>query len=76
MRSPRAYADMATSGFFKLPSGRLLRYYKGSLPSTPGTSRALLQLMMKEAERLAIGPEGRVGGLAFDEMSLQVEDLC
>ena len=72
MRSPRAYTDLRESGVLKLPSGRLLRYYKNCLPSTPGPSREVLEFMMKEADRLKIGPEGHVGGLAFVKMSIQV----
>ena len=72
MQSPQAYTDLRESSVLELPSGRLLRYHKNCLPSTPGPSREVLEFMMKEADRLKIGPEGHVGGLAFDEMSIQV----
>jgi hypothetical protein len=55
------------------PSGRLLEYYKGSVPQKPGLSEEMLQWMKKEADRIGINEFGRCGGIVLDEMSIQVQ---
>jgi hypothetical protein len=74
VRSPQAYTDLKTSGFFVLPSQRLLRYHKNSIRQRPGFVEENLSWMSNEAEKQNISDFGKHGGLIIDEMSLQ-DDL-
>ena len=71
-RSPRSYEDLCKSGFLKLPSVRLLQYYKSSVKHTTGINHVNLKWMYQEAQRNRI--QDREGGLLIDEMAIQ-EDL-
>ncbi|XP_078382573.1 uncharacterized protein LOC144665241 [Oculina patagonica] len=73
-RSPEAYHEMATSGMLRLPSGRLLQYYKNSVSQNSGLNEDVLQWMEQEAEKLKLTEYGKCGGIILDEMSIQ-EDL-
>ena len=59
----------------KLPSGRLLRMYKNCIQQSPGFIADNLRWMMSEAQKMGydFGSPGRVGGIAVDEMSIQVK---
>ena len=70
-RSPASYAELSSSNFLKLPSTRLLQLYKNCVPYHTGANQHQVTWMYKEANRLKISPEGRQGGLIFDEMSIQ-----
>ena len=58
----------------KLPSGRLLRLYKNCIKQSPGFIADNLEWMMVEAEKIGYqyGSSDHVGGIAVDEMSIQV----
>lgn len=71
-RSKTAYKAVKESGFLKLPSGRLLRYYKNTVNSAQGLQKDRLLWMSQEAEKDNITPFGRQGAIVFDEMSIQV----
>jgi roadblock/LC7 domain-containing protein len=58
-----------------LPSGRLLEYYKNSVPQKAGLSEEMLKWMRQEANRIGIDEFGRCGGIVLDEMSIQVTAL-
>ncbi|KAK3747398.1 hypothetical protein QZH41_012095, partial [Actinostola sp. cb2023] len=73
-RSKGAYEDLRESGFLKLPSGRLLRYYKNSVDSSSGLNQQKLKWMAKEAKDKGVTDYGRHGAIIFDEMSIQ-EDI-
>jgi hypothetical protein len=73
-RSPQAYKDLQASNILKMPSGKQLSLYKNSVPQNAGIQMAAFTWLYKEANRLQISPEGRTGGLIFDEMKIQ-EDL-
>lgn len=71
-RSPEAYHEMATSGMLRLPSGRLLQYYKNSVPQNSGLNDEVLQWMEQEARKLNLSEFGKCGGVILDEMPIQV----
>lgn len=73
-RSPQAYKDLQDSNILKLPSGRLLRYYKNSVSQPPGLNKDNLRWMYSEAKRQNIPPSGWHGGIVIDEMQVQ-DDL-
>lgn len=64
---------MATSGMLRLPSGRLLQYYKNSVSQNSGLNEDVLQWMEQEAEKLKLTEYGKCGGIILDEMSIQVK---
>lgn len=63
---------MATSGMLRLPSGRLLQYYKNSVPQDSGLNDEVLRWMEQEAKKLNLSDFGKCGGIILDEMSIQV----
>ena len=71
-RSPKAYEQLRQSGLLILPSPRQLSRYKNSIPQLSGFHDDVFRWMLKEAECHDIPPEGYVGCLIFDEMSIQV----
>lgn len=71
-RSPRSYEDLSKSGFLKLPSCRLLHYYKSCVQQSTGFNKDVLKWMHAEAERHHI--QDKEGGILIDEMAIQ-EDL-
>lgn len=73
-RSPRAYEDLAKSGFMVLPSKCLLQTYKNRVQHEPGIQKDILHWMKNEALAQNIGLGGYEGGIMLDEMSIQ-EDL-
>jgi len=60
---------MATSGMLRLPSGRLLQYYKSSVPQNSGLN--VLQWMEQEDKKLNLSEFEKCGGIILDEMSIQ-----
>ena len=74
-RSPEAYQELSKSGMLRLPSGRLLQYYKNSIQQKPGLNEEVLQWMEQEADKVKLTELGRCGGIILDEMSIQVLDL-
>lgn len=56
----------------RLPSGRLLQYYKNSVPQKPGLNEEVLQWMEQEAAKGNLTELGKCGGIILDEMSIQV----
>ena len=76
-RSPEAYHEVATSGMLRLPSGRLLQYYKNSVPQKSGLNDEVLQWMEQEAKKLDLSEFGKCGGIyiVLDEMSIQVRPI-
>ena len=56
----------------RLPSGRLLQYYKNSVPQKSGLNDEVLQWMEQEAKKLDLSEFGKCGGIVLDEMSIQV----
>lgn len=70
-RCPAAYHELSSSGFLRLPSGRLLSYYKNTVDQKPGLNHEVFDWMLKEANRLAIAGDQRCGGLLIDEMRIQ-----
>ena len=61
----------------RLPSGRLLQYYKNSVPQKPGLNEEVLQWMEQEAAKIKLTELGKCGGIILDEMSIQVSiDFC
>ena len=71
-RSPKSYEQLRQSGLLLLPSPRQLSRYKNCIPQLSGFHDEVFRWMAKEAERNNIPPEGYVGSLIFDEMSIQV----
>ena len=71
-RSAEAYHEVATSGMLRLPSGRLLQYYKNSVPQKSGLNDEVLQWIEQEAKKLDMSEFGKCGGIVLDEMSIQV----
>lgn len=70
-RSPRAYVELKSSGFFILPSTRILQYYKNSVNQVSGFNKELLHWMLNEAQRNDLSPDGYEGGIIIDEMTIQ-----
>jgi len=58
---------MATSGMLRLPSGRLLQYYKNSVPQNSGLNDEVLQWMEQEVRKLNLSEFGKCGGIILDE---------
>ena len=56
----------------RLPSGRLLRYYKNSVSQQPGLNDDVLKWMDSEAKKKNVPDLGRCGGIILDEMANQV----
>lgn len=73
-RSPKAYIQLADSGFLLLPSVKTLSNYKTSVKQEPGLNHSQLKWMMMQAKHEQLPPEGYHGGLILDEMAIQ-EDL-
>lgn len=71
-RSKRGYEDLASSGFLKLPSTRLLQYYKSNVKTLPGLHKDRLNWMVQEAKDANLSEFGKTGAIIFDEMSIQV----
>ncbi|KAK3108741.1 hypothetical protein FSP39_014554 [Pinctada imbricata] len=70
-RSPRGYRDLRSSGLMILPSEKILQIYKNSVHQEAGFQKEMLKWMAEEAKVKNLSPEGYVGGLIIDEMSLQ-----
>jgi hypothetical protein len=70
-RSPQGYVYMVEMGAMMLPSVRLLQMYKNVVEQGPGFRSNVLNWMYDSAREKNLPPEGYVGGLIFDEMSLQ-----
>ena len=71
-RSPRAYEQLRTNGMLMLPSPSHLCRYNNPIPQNPGYDEVMFRWRAQEATRLIVQTEGRQGGIAFDEMSIQV----
>ena len=71
-RSPEAYSELSQSGMIKLPSGRLLQYYKNAVPQHEGFNEDVLHWMEQEATKMKLSKEGKCGGIILDEISIQV----
>lgn len=56
----------------RLPSGRLLQYYKNSCRQSHGLNPDSIEWMRIEADRLNLSGNAMVGGIVLDEMSIQV----
>lgn len=70
--SPKTYEHWRSKGQLILPHPESLRRYKNCLQQEPGIQDHMLQWMRQEADRHGLEAEQRVGGLIFDEMSIQV----
>ena len=70
-RSPEGYRNLRDSGLLILPSPSMLIAYKNSVTQKPGFHTHIFTWMVEEAERLQIPPEGKIGGILIDEMSIQ-----
>ena len=70
-RSPEGYRNLRDSGLLILPSPSMLIAYKNSVTQRPGFHGHIFTWMAEEAERLKIPPEGKIGGILLDEMSIQ-----
>lgn len=73
-RCPRLYQDLRQNGF-TLPSESYLRQRRNIIRQTPGVTNDMMQLMKAEAEKLEVSMAGRCGGLMFDEMAVQVDQM-
>ena len=71
-RSPEAYSELSQSGMLRLPSGRLLQYYKNAVPQHEGFNEEVLQWMEQEASKIQLSEHGKCGGIILDEISIQV----
>ena len=58
-----------------MPSTRQLQRYKNSMPQEAGLNDQAFHWMFEEAKAQKLPSSGYVGGLIFDEMSLQVSCL-
>ena len=56
-RSPDAYSELSQSGMIKLPSGRLLQYYKNAVPQHEGFNEDVLHWMEQEATNMKLSKE-------------------
>lgn len=56
----------------RLPSGRLLQYYKNAVPQHEGFNEEVLQWMEQEASKIQLSEHGKCGGIILDEISIQV----
>lgn len=72
-RSKQGDEELKEFGFFKLPSGRQLRYIKNKIKQTPGFHKDMLQWMVEAANARKVTDVGRCGYIVFDEMSIQVK---
>ena len=70
-RSPKSYVELKNSGFFILPSSRILQFYKNSVNQVSGFNKEILHWMMLEAKNQGISPDGYEGGIIIDEMTIQ-----
>ena len=70
--SPKAYQDMSDT--LKLPSVRLLQYYKNIIHQKSGFLDEVFQWMLDTADQKGVPQSGRRGGIVFDEMAIQ-QDL-
>ena len=70
-RSPRGYSDLRKSGFMLLPSEKILQIHKNVVHQEAGINKDMMHWMANEAKVQNIPPEGYVGGLLLDEMSIQ-----
>lgn len=59
----------------RLPSGRLLSYYKNSVSQEAMFNEDVLKLMLQEARKRMLGTDGMMGGIVLDEMSIQVNQV-
>ena len=73
-RSPKAYEELQSADVMRLPSGRLLQYFKSSIKQNPGFNEEVIELMSSEANRQNVEINGWNGGIIIDEMTIQ-EDL-
>ncbi|XP_053400344.1 uncharacterized protein LOC123539045 [Mercenaria mercenaria] len=73
-RSPRAYQDLANSGFLVLPSKRQIQGYKNKIDQQTGISKSNLKWMLSEIKLRKLPEDGYEGGLLMDEMAIQ-EDI-
>lgn len=70
-RSPQGYISLRDSGILILPSPHLLILYKGLVHQEPGFKADIFTWMAKEADKLDVSTQGRIGGILLDEMSIQ-----
>lgn len=70
-RSPHSYELLIYSKMLVLPSPSTLIMYKNKLKQDPGFDHSMFEWMLDEAKRRDIPEDGMVGGLIFDEMSIQ-----
>ena len=70
-RSPEGYRGLRDSSLIELPSISQLLVYKNSIKQNPGYHTEIFAWMYQEANRRNIPPEGRIGGILIDEMSIQ-----
>jgi len=70
-RSPKSYELLQSSKLLILPSKSVLILYKNSLKQDPGFDNSVFQWMHEESNRLGMNEDARIGGIIFDEMSIQ-----
>ena len=71
-KSPGAYETFRDSELVRLPSPRLLQYYKNSCDQKPGTNDDNLDWMQAAAIQANVPEHGYEGFLAIDAMTIQV----
>ena len=72
-RSPSAYQSFKDSNMVRLPSTRLLQYYKNAVKQEAGDYNPdLFAWMRKSALEAKIPPHGYCGVISVDAMSIQV----
>lgn len=70
-RSPKCYEMLIESNLLILPSKPVLLMYKNAIKQDPGFDPSIFQWMHEEADRRGMGESDRLGGIIFDEMSIQ-----
>lgn len=70
-RSPKCYELLKSSQILILPSQSMLILYKNALRQEPGFDESIFEWMHEEASRVGLTEDERIGGVIFDEMSIQ-----
>lgn len=70
-RSPKCYEMFQQSKLMLLPSKSVLILYRNALKQDPGFDPKALEWMHEEANRLGLSSNDRLGGVIFDEMTIQ-----
>ncbi|KAH3748000.1 hypothetical protein DPMN_182437 [Dreissena polymorpha] len=72
-RSPKAYGLLEQSKILLLPSKSVLILYKNAIKQDAGFDDACFEWMHEEALKNGMDEEHCVGGIMFDEMSIQTD---